>query len=464
MSDIENYSDCEKMNELVFYDGNDEDIFRYLLHFRNNFPLSSRDPENDTEEMKQVLEHDFNHFMNVITSFLLYEWDSIKDVARIERSLHSLSPQDRELLQITDIDGEINRLRTCISNNQDFLKLMLSPDLYYGKTIPEDEDFRNLSPKDLRDYLFDDYHLESKNTSEHCNSAISHQFPHSRMDKNTETNPCKGTLSDLPRTTVNNLQKVKATLRQFVRDWSDQGKVEREESFEPMIRALKEYLPLNQDASSRKLRVLVPGAGLGRLLFEVARLGYSCQGNEISYAMLLGSNFALNYAFKTNSLVIHPYVLSLSNRPMKEDNLRPIYLPDICVNDFIKPGHDLSMCAGDFVEVYSKQFQAWDGILTCFFLDTAKNIITYIRTIANILPPEGVWINLGPLLYHFSGMSNIISIEPSWEEIKVIISKYFEIVKEEWRDASYTRNTHSMFRIVYKCIFFVAIRNQEEFK
>ena len=40
--------------------------------------------------------------------------------------------------------------------------------------------------------------------------------------------------------------------------------------------------------------VLVPGAGLGRLAFEIARLGYSCQGNEWSLFMLFASNFVLN--------------------------------------------------------------------------------------------------------------------------------------------------------------------------
>lgn len=38
----------------------------------------------------------------------------------------------------------------------------------------------------------------------------------------------------------------------------------------------------------------MPGAGLGRLAFEIVLHGYSCQGNEFSVFMLLGSNFILN--------------------------------------------------------------------------------------------------------------------------------------------------------------------------
>lgn len=42
------------------------------------------------------------------------------------------------------------------------------------------------------------------------------------------------------------------------------------------------------------IHVLVPGAGLGRLAWEIARLGYTCQGNEFSLFMLFASHFVLN--------------------------------------------------------------------------------------------------------------------------------------------------------------------------
>lgn len=43
-----------------------------------------------------------------------------------------------------------------------------------------------------------------------------------------------------------------------------------------------------------KVNILVPGAGLGRLAWEIAMLGYACQGNEWSFFMLFSSNFVLN--------------------------------------------------------------------------------------------------------------------------------------------------------------------------
>ena len=41
---------------------------------------------------------------------------------------------------------------------------------------------------------------------------------------------------------------------------------------------------------------------------------------------------------------------------------------------------------------------SWDCVATCFFIDTAHNVIEYVETIWKILKPGGVWINLGESL------------------------------------------------------------------
>ncbi|KAK8961375.1 hypothetical protein KSP40_PGU011395 [Platanthera guangdongensis] len=88
-----------------------------------------------------------------------------------------------------------------------------------------------------------------------------------------------------------------------------------------------------------------------------------------------------------------------------------------------------SMCGGDFVEVYNDvdQEASWDAVVTCFFLDTAHNIAEYIEVISKILKEGGVWINLGPLLYHFAdsyGPEEEMSIEISLEDVIKIALQY----------------------------------------
>ena len=81
-----------------------------------------------------------------------------------------------------------------------------------------------------------------------------------------------------------------------------------------------------------------------------------------------------------------------------------VKIPDVCPNEVMRGDkqYDFSMVAGEFVEVYSKQVGTWDCIVTCFFLDTAHNILEYIECIAQLLRPGGLWVNMGPLLYHYA--------------------------------------------------------------
>lgn len=68
--------------------------------------------------------------------------------------------------------------------------------------------------------------------------------------------------------------------------------------------------------------------------------------------------------------------------------------------------------------------------MTCFFIDTAKNILEYLEVLYNTLKPNGIWINLGPLTYHYTGVNGEISIELSWEEIFYAMEQMgFEILE-----------------------------------
>lgn len=75
-----------------------------------------------------------------------------------------------------------------------------------------------------------------------------------------------------------------AVLHSLYREWSAEGKHERNLSFAPILAQLEEHLPLSMSANGQKnyKRVLVPGCGLGRLPLEIAQRGYCCEGNEFS--------------------------------------------------------------------------------------------------------------------------------------------------------------------------------------
>jgi carnosine N-methyltransferase len=99
------------------------------------------------------------------------------------------------------------------------------------------------------------------------------------------------------------------------------------------------------------IHVLVPGSGLGRLAFDIAHDGFSAQGNEFSYYMLLASNFILNKTQRINQFKIYPYIHSFSNIVKSDDVLTEATIPDVNPSE-IPRGTDFSMVAGDFIEVY----------------------------------------------------------------------------------------------------------------
>ena len=102
------------------------------------------------------------------------------------------------------------------------------------------------------------------------------------------------------------------------------------------------------------IHVLVPGSGLGRLAFDIAHEGFSAQGNEFSYYMLLASNFILNKTERINQFKIYPYIHSFSNIVKSSDVLTEAMIPDVNPSE-IPRGTDFSMVAGDFIEVYGME-------------------------------------------------------------------------------------------------------------
>ncbi|ORM41934.1 Carnosine N-methyltransferase [Babesia sp. Xinjiang] len=395
---------------------------------------------------------EYQHFINVVYAFLTYDYDGSIDAQRIYRSFTLLSDDDKALL-IEKPAARVMKIIHALLVNQNFIHTMLSA-LCSQNVQFDDEVDDPMSPdggmkrvnvgKEKKITILDNLRRIVRNT------------PFWRVPPEVKDEEIVPTSNH--EVLTRNMNWVRTTLRQFVRDWSHEGATERDQTFTPLLQSLRRHVPIKD--ATRPPKVLCPGCGLGRLPYEVLCLGYESQGNEFSSFMLIGSYFATNFMHQKNVFTLYPYCLSTSNRVNHEDQMFSCRLPDAAPAE--QEGNGMfSMCTGEFTEVYSNVEEPFDAVLTCFFLDTAKNVVAYIRTCAKVLRKGGLWANIGPLLYHYADLGHN-SVELSWEELRRIITIWFNIVREEWRDANYTTNQRSMMKTQYKCIYFEALRNDVE--
>jgi carnosine N-methyltransferase len=206
------------------------------------------------------------------------------------------------------------------------------------------------------------------------------------------------------------MHRNNAVLHSVAREWSSDGSEERNTTFVPLLEQLKTYLPITDVLHPPK--VLNPGSGVGRLPLEIAAAGYCSQGNEFSVFMAITGHFILNGIYKQHAYTIYPWMDRDCNLVQALDSCRKVSVPDVVAADLIHVVPELSeydfprfsMTAGDFTDIYKDDefVNFWDGLVTCFFIDTAPVVIKYIEIIAQILKPGGIWVNMGPLLYHWS--------------------------------------------------------------
>lgn len=344
------------------------------------------------------------HFRRIVNAFRFYRAHALQRLNKTECYLNSL-PSNHQLL-LRSYREHLSTVRDAIHHNYEIIKLIIRDvsQMFENVTRPLEDDNSTVKPVNFASTL--------------------------------------------------DMEKIQSTLKQFVRDWSEDGAEERKQCYQPILDEIRLRFPSSMcDPSS--INILVPGAGLGRLAYEIARCGYVCQGNEFSFFMLFASNFVLNKCRGVNVYKIYPWIHHYCNNLRNGDQTQYILFPDVNPSD-LPADSSFSMAAGDFLEVYSEN-DVWDCVATCFFLDTANNIITYIETIWNILKPGGIWVNLGPLLYHFADMQNENSIEPSYETVREIIQSVgFVMLKEKVNiPTTYAQNPQSMLQYSYKSVLFV---------
>ena len=188
---------------------------------------------------------------------------------------------------------------------------------------------------------------------------------------------------------------------------------------------------------------MVPGCGLGRLVFELVRGGFGAEGNEVTYFMLYCSNFIINCSSAKEEFTIFPFISSSDYYYDEEDSFRSIKVPDVVASEELDDEPQFAIVGGEFTEVYKERPESFEGVATCFFLDTANNIFDYVDTIWHTLKKDGTWVNFGPLLYHYHEMTSEVSIEVSWEVLKEYIEQKFDIIESEMIETTYLHDPKS---------------------
>jgi len=340
-----------------------------------------------------------SYFDLILDIFFNYKEDSLKDVEKMENDFKSIG--DKYLTYLSfDYSTRINKIKEGILNNEKFLLDIVNK-------------YKNNYTKNISKF-----------------------------------NPGKRIIE---------INKLRSTLKLFIRDWTIEGKKERDITYIPVMEEIKKYLT---DFKNKK--ILVPGAGLCRLAFEIAKLGCVVDAIEVSYYMIICSDFILNSNLVKNQYQIQPLIHSFNCLIKENDPFQIFNFPDENINDIMnkKDFGKLNIIPGDFILSFKDKNNCYDGVITSFFLDTANNIIQFIEIIYYILNKGGIWINIGPLLYHFHDVQNEVSIELSWEEVKKIILKFgFKIKNEKMINSTYSSVEDRLKTTYYTCIFFTAIKS-----
>ncbi len=216
------------------------------------------------------------HFRKVIAAYRNYRKDSKARLQRTMDYLKQIPSSHQNMLSQHGYQENLKAVENCVDANADILAAIVS---------------------DV-DTMF-----ENPSAANNANNTIVQK-----------SQPSPTALADI--------EKIQSTLKQFVRDWSAEGQAERDQCYKPIIETLEKIFGSLSRAERSKTKILVPGAGLGRLAFEIAAKGFECQGNEFSLYMLFASNYVLNKCKQPNCCTIFPWIHQFTNNLTSVDQIR----------------------------------------------------------------------------------------------------------------------------------------------
>jgi carnosine N-methyltransferase len=198
------------------------------------------------------IEEEQKHFSNVIATFQQYAQYSLAANNRRRKDIYTLSRGDKELLDDLGYRQKLQEVDKAILVNAEFLKLIVANPEIFGHDLdsPKDADEDESDCGAMHDHSHGDVHSHSHSHPHHHHSH-SHDHANATPDLTTDIKHQRKY-----KPTDFDMDKLRSTLKQFVRDWSEEGKEEREACYTPMKEALVAHFSDKPFPESRLIQTL----------------------------------------------------------------------------------------------------------------------------------------------------------------------------------------------------------------
>lgn len=364
------------------------------------------------------------------------------EFTRLDRKramFRSLPKEDQDLLP--EFEARISAMTSCVDANARFLaKMADSADTITSSSSSQHEQQEIPSPPMLAGVE------EGEDNSD----------PYLRLQED-------------PKVVLN--RGVRRGFANLATDWSSAGASERSKIYVPIVNAVDEAFEEAKKAlrslKRDSFRVLVPGAGSGRLAWELVSKGYCVEGCEESFIELLIGNFIMNNTTATlnnennindsiTKFKLYPYVHEHRNMRCKDSVTRSVEVPDVNPKD-VPSSADFTMRAGRFIDAYDGQDNVWDVVASFRAFDVGENALDHTRRVAQILKPGGIWVVVGPTPCVEGAQGDGVHI--SAEDFMDLIRRCgFKIIKSESITCLYSTDEKSLRTIHVECPFVVAVK------
>lgn len=358
------------------------------------------------------------------------------ELARLQNKIsmfRSLPSEDRQILP--EFEQRMSKIEHCLRINAKIITDM-AQDASSIDVIPNSLDSSNHPPDSST----------KQNSPLHFNN---------NKDTNATTNNEKEQL-DHTRFLSKHVRRGMALL---AKDWSADGVEQRAMFYDPLIQAVEqayqEAARALRSLSRDKFRVLVPGAGAGRLAWELARRQFMVEGCDSSVLALLVGNYALNECAK-HAITIYPFAHDHSNVQSEQQLTRGVQVPDVDPSD-ISLEAEFTMRAANFVDAYEGQDNRWAAVVSCMAFDLSESVIAHVRRVSQILKPGGVWAFVGPMPCFDDDGTDGVYIALN-EFVSVLRKCGFKIIKQDKLQCLHSADHMSMRRVHVECSLIVAVK------